>query len=176
MITELQKRFDIFESKRFLFMEKLNKLTEAQLTFKPHIAHWSMLDIVQHLMLAESAFLLQVTEKTFKPRRLRFNPVIGSIIVWFVFKFGIRVKVPVKSAIPKETMLLAESTLLWNEKRMGLRGYLDTLDSDAARQKIFFHPIKGPISSIILIDFLTIHFDHHMKQVKRLQCSPHYPK
>lgn len=175
MITVLQKRFDIFESKRFSFLDELNTLTAEQLAFKPNTDHWNILDIVQHLMLAEHSFLLQLTEKQTRIRKSRFNPIVGSFIVWMVFKFGIRVKAPVTSVIPKGTMPLDDSRAQWNEKRTGLKYYLEALDQKAARQKIFFHPIKGTLSPIGLIDFLIVHFDHHMKQIKRIRHSPHYP-
>lgn len=176
MISELQSRFEMFESKRMFFLDRMNKMTAEQLSFKPHADHWNMLDIVQHLMLSERAFLLQVTEKTFKPRKPRFHPLIGSFILWLIFKVGIHVKVPVKSALPKDSMSLHDSTALWQEKRTGLKEFFETLDRTSARQKLFFHPIRGGISSITLVEFLTVHFDHHMKQVKRIQRSPHYPK
>lgn len=175
MIIDLQKRFDKLESKRISFFAQLNALTAEQLAFRPHADHWNMQDIAQHLMLSESAFLLQVTEKTFKPRKARFHPIAGTVIVWIVFKFGFHVKAPAKSVIPTEPMTVETSSVLWSEKRTVLKNYLEMLNETSARKKTFFHPVRGPIHTYALLDFLIIHFDHHMKQVKRIRRSPLYP-
>lgn len=176
MIRAVQERFDAFESDRISFLDDVAAMSDEQRSFRPHPDHWNLLDLVQHLMLVEKAFLQQINENPPKPRKSRFHPVVGSMILWIIFNFGIRVKVPSKSVLPSGTMSLDESRSLWDEKQAVLKNYCETLDAASARKKVFFHPIRGSISSITLIDFLSIHFHHHIRQVKRVQRSPHFPK
>lgn len=176
MIPLLQRRFGELEEGRLRFLNQVKSLSEEQLAFRPAADHWNLTQIVQHLMLVEQSFLSHIAEDKYRSRKPRFHPLIGKALVWLYFKMELKVKVPVKKAIPDDIMPLDRSTALWEEKRAALRNYFELLDQDKARQKIFFHPYMGCLDSTEFLRFLKRHFDHHMKQVERIKRVPHFPK
>ena len=176
MIPTLQSRFDALEEKRLLLLSQMTGMSGDQLAFRPFPGHWNLAQIVQHLMLAEQSFLSHISEERYRTRKPRFHPSIGKVLVWLYFKMELKVKVPVKKAIPDDTMSFDQASVLWDEKRTVLKNYFGSLDQRGVRQKIFFHPYMGRLDSAAFLRFLELHFDHHMKQVDRIKRAPHFPK
>jgi uncharacterized damage-inducible protein DinB len=176
MIPQLQRRFDELEEERLDFLSRMKGLSEEQLLFRPVAGHWNLAQITQHLMLVEQSFLSHIGEEKYRSRKPRFHPLIGKALVWVYFKMELKVKVPVKKAIPDDIMPLDRSTALWEEKRAALRNYFESFDQDRSRQKIFFHPYMGGLDSAEFLSFMKRHFDHHMKQAERIKRAPHFPK
>jgi hypothetical protein len=176
MILGLQRRFDELEKDRLCFLNEAQSMTDEQITFRPYPTHWNLAQVVQHLMLVEQTFLAHTTDEKYLTRKPKFHPWVGKILVWLYFRMEFKVKVPVKRAVPDESMSLTEAARLWEEKRNGLKNYFDSLDEMGARNKVFFHPFMGLQNSVEFLIFLKRHFDHHMKQVQRIKKSPYFPK
>ncbi len=176
MIVNLKSRFDALEEKKVQFLRRLEGMTNEQVSFKPTPEHWDLQQVVQHLMLVEQTFLEHTTTDRYRSRKPRFHPLIGKFLVWFYFKKELKVKVPVKKAVPDGAMPLDQSINLWNEKRNAFRQFFETLNQDGAAQKIFFHPFMGAQNSEDFLIFLDRHFEHHMKQVQRILNAPGFPR
>ncbi len=177
MIPQVEKHFLVMEESRHELLGRLKNFTHEQLSFRPAVNAWSMLEVIQHVMLVEQAFLRQA-EADFEsiPGKLKFHPVIGSVIVWAVFAFNLRVKMPIKGIAPAGAAPLDQLVPRWEEKRTALKNYLETVDPKMIGRPIFVHPISGPLNIVRGVQFLKNHFHHHVDQIERIQRSINFPK
>ncbi len=100
------------------------------------------------------------------------------ILFLAVMRGHLRIRVPRKVAgrvtpatDPDMDALWAE----WRELHDSLERHLETISEDNLGDRAFKHPIIGPTSVRGMLPFLTRHFDHHMRQVRRIRSSRDFP-
>jgi hypothetical protein len=177
VIATLKRQFDGFESTRLNLLEELKKLSAQQLSFKPDEDHWNILEVVHHLILVEQSFLRQTSpDYDIYSKKIRYPPWIGTSIVWIVFTFGFRVKMPAKGVAPSGTMALDELIPQWEQKRAELRNFLETIPAEKMNEPAFLHPISGRLTPKSGMNVFTKHLQHHVRQIRRIQNSARFPK
>ena len=90
----------------------------------------------------------------------------------------IRIKVPGKVArlvTPGTTVDINALWAEWRDLQDQLELYLEKVGPEDVGYMAFRHPIIGPTRVDGILPFVTQHFDHHMKQVRRIRASPGFP-
>jgi len=62
MLTEIQKIFDSLEKKYPNLLQLLNSLSDDALYFKAGADKWSIVEVIEHLVMAEENMLEQLTD------------------------------------------------------------------------------------------------------------------
>jgi len=166
MISELREEFEMYDRTRRALLDDLAVLNDDQLRKKPSPSEWSILQIVQHMVLAEQGvmqYLPGPEELIARKRGLRawiFYPLVLLILRW-----NIRVPVPSKRMVPDGKTSISELRQQWDENLRWFRGYLDSLGPDDLKRAVFSHPIAGPLTGPQAGTLAQYHFEAHLRQI-----------
>jgi hypothetical protein len=123
-------------------------------------------------MLAEQEALRQFKKESFhRTERQGLRDWIGRAMVAFVFRKGIRVKVPLplRHVIPVRQQSFEEVWQGWDELRSELAAYLNGLREEDLTRIVCRHPVAGRLNVIQTLDLLESHLNHHQRQVERTE-------
>jgi hypothetical protein len=166
----LDERLQAFNEKRRALLEEMGALDSATLVAKPLAGKWSILEIIEHLVVAERAVLQGLPEPSrLREHERRLTHRFRYVIVMFVLKSGIPVQVPSPAMVPHGDRSLGELHRLWDEKQDWLRAYIDRLDHRGFRRAVFEHPVAGPLSVEQALHMGQVHLATHVRQIRRLQ-------
>lgn len=151
----------------------LQQYSEATLNRKPTPNSWSVLQVLQHMMLVESASDKYVRKKlSYNPKLPKTN--LGTAWRMLLLKsynwLPIKLKAPSyvnENNFPADAVL-AEIAEKWQEQRSGLRDFLAALPNDIFNKEVYKHPLVGRLSLLGMLQFYEGHFDRHQKQIKKL--------
>ena len=166
----LENRLQTFDDTRRRLLDEMAALDPALLVAKPIPGKWSMIEIVEHLVLAERAVFKGLPD----PSRLVENRRdLGHrgryLLVMFILTSSIRVRVPSPAMVPRGDRGLAELRRLWDENQHWLRSCIAHLGPGAGRKAVFEHPIAGPLTVSQAVRMGQVHVDGHVRQVRRLR-------
>lgn len=167
---QLNRWIQGFDDQRRALLHELAALPPETLKARPRPDKWSILEIVEHLVLAERFVLggLPPAAELVARRQSLKNRCIYPIVL-FVLRFKIPVKVPAKRMLPTGQASLAEVRSAWDENLRWLRAYVAGLAPDGGRKAVFLHPACGPITLIQALRMDRLHFATHLRQIRRLQ-------
>ena len=166
----LERRLQVFNERRGALLDEMEELDPGALVAKPLGGKWSMLEIIEHLVLAERAVFkgladpaqLAETERGLG-HRVRYR------LVMFVLSSGIRVRVPSPAMVPRGDRSLPELRRLWDENQAWLRSCIDSLGPNGIRRPVLEHPVAGPLTVEQAVRIDQVHVDGHVRQIRTLQ-------
>lgn len=170
---KLEKRLKLLDKKLNQLLEELKYYSEDQLNRKPGVGKWSVIQVMHHLLLAETGSL------NYLQKKLGYNPELSNAgIQSWVRKQALKffLWAPIKwKAPPKigDEYLPAyagfwDTAKLWKEQRTNLKAYLGTLPPDIFKKEAYNHPRAGRMDIKGMIGFFDQHFDRHHKQIRRI--------
>lgn len=173
MNAKVENQFKIIEKKLKDLIENLEQYPPEKLNFQPTPDSWSVLQVMQHLMLVE-----QASEKYVR-KKLSHNPTLSKTNLgttwrmlllksynWLPIKLKAPAYVNENNFAPIST--LAEIATNWQNQRNQLRDYLNMLPDDIFDKEVYKHPLVGRLSLKEMLKFYEGHFDRHYNQIKRL--------
>jgi hypothetical protein len=119
----LNQRLHELNEKRGALLDEMEALDPAKLLAKPLAGKWSILEIIEHLVLKERSSRACQTRRVLGERERRLKHRFRYLIVMFVLRYGIPVPVPSPAMVPRGARSLPELRRLWDETRCG---YEDT--------------------------------------------------
>jgi len=170
---KIEKKLNHLDSKLTLLLEVLKDYSEATLNKKPAEDKWSVMQVIQHLKLAE------LGSQRYCEKKLSFNPELknaGILSAWRTFVMTTYLKVPIKvnapNAVSGENLpdysSFWETAKEWKTQRQGLRKFLESLPEDHFKKEIYKNPMAGRMTLLGLLDFFEGHFDRHHKQINKI--------
>ena len=175
MLRRLADRLVALDRARHTFLAPVLEAGAAQLRFRPAPGAWSMLDVTEHLVLAEEKSLLGMLKGPPPGTTVTLVAHARMVMVRLVMKTDIRVKVPVARVIPQGTVTLQDLVARWSESQRGLAAFLDSIPGADAGAARFRHPIGGWVTADAGVAFLADHIGHHARQVERIRRAAGYP-
>lgn len=160
---------DRIEQVRSSLIEKVKHLDNEQLTLAPSEGKWSILQIIEHLVLAERDVLgnPSIIERR-KPYQQNWKNVFGYYIVIGILRSIIKVPVPTRSMIPRGKKSLEELIADWDENHAALKTHLK-LEAEGKRNGVYFkHPVSGPVTTKQALTMLEVHLNRHIKQINAI--------
>lgn len=170
MISELRDKFERYDRTRLALLDDLVNFNDDQLKRKPGPREWSILQIVQHMVLAERdvmQYLPEPKELIHRKRGLRAR--IFYVAVLLILRWNIRVPVPSKRMVPDGNTSLSELRQQWDENMRWFRGYVDSLGPEDLKRAVFSHPIAGPLTGPQAGKLAQYHFEAHLRQIKKVK-------
>ena len=141
MLAGIQETFGDLEKKYGKLLQHLNSLADDVLDFKAGPDKWSIVEVIEHLVMAEENMLAQLTGATsvatLDPRD---RSAKNYHIVIKVMTRDIAVDVPDESMEPHGQISLAELLVRWDDTRQKTRAYIDGIDSEKAGDLVYRHP------------------------------------
>ena len=175
MLRGLADRLGALDKARHSFLAPVMGANDAQLRFRPAAGAWSMLDVTEHLVLAEEKSLLGMLKGPSPAMTVTPIAHIRMGLVRLVMKTDFRIKVPVARVIPTGTATLQELDARWSASRRGLEAFLVPITAADAGAARFRHPIGGWVTAGEGVAFLAEHIGHHLRQVNRIRRSAGFP-
>lgn len=162
-------KMESFESMRTDLLDDLSRRPEEVLRATPFDGKWSILDILEHMVVAEREVLMGLPEYKDLPIFERtFKNKLMLKIVMFVLGNRIRVKVPSRTMNPKGGTSFEEIRASWDESQAWFRAYLESCDEEKLGRAVFKHPVSGPITPAQAVDMSLAHFENHRAQIERI--------
>lgn len=167
--STLRERMDSFEAMRIQLLDELASLPDDVLKARPLEDKWSILEIVEHMAVAEREVLLGLPEYSeISGYRRTFKNKLMLKVVMFVLGNRIRVKVPSRTMNPKGDVSLADVRAAWDESQEWFRGYVRDCDEETLARPVFKHPVSGPIDPLQAVEMSIAHLKSHKAQIDRL--------
>ena len=172
MLSDIQETFENLEMKYGKLLLQLNSLADDQLNFKAGADKWSVVEAIEHLVLAEENMLEQLTNKTSSANLdPRDRSAKNYHIVIKVMTKDIPVDVPDESMEPHGQFSLGELLVRWSDTRKKTRAYIDGIKSEKAEDLVYRHPFAGPLDMAETLRFIDVHFDNHMRHIDKIKAQ-----
>ncbi len=158
-----------FEEKRESLLRDLGGLEPALLEARPLEGKWSIIEIVEHMVVAEREVLMGLPDHgDLRDTTRSFRNKLMRLVVMFVLRNRIRVKVPSRTMLPNGGGQLEDLRRRWDENQAWFRSYVDSCDEQGLKRAVFKHPVSGPIDVHQAVDMSIAHLDSHTEQIRRL--------
>jgi hypothetical protein len=169
MATGAPAALESFERERRSFLDAVAAAGTERLTARPADDAWSLLDVVEHLVVAEQEVLQGLPPPAdLVARRRGLRDRLRHRIVLLVLRRGFTVPVPSPTMRPGGELGLAELTAMWDENQAWLRGFLETVAREGDRGAVFSHPVSGPIGVTDTVHLMRTHLRSHARDVRKL--------
>ncbi len=161
------------DTKLNLLLTDLKQYSDEKLNHKPSAESWSVLQVLQHLMLVENA------SQKYVQKKLSYNPSLSKVNLGTAWRMLILKSynwLPIKLKAPSyvnennfaEKTTFSEVAAQWQAQRQNLRDYLSALPEDLFDKEVYKHPLAGRLSLLGMLNFYEGHFDRHYKQIQKL--------
>lgn len=169
MLERVREMVQALDERRRALLDDVEALDAERLVAKPLPGKWSILENVEHLVLAEREVLRNLPEPSQLVERKRsFKAHITYPAVMFVLKCGIPAKAPSPGMLPKGETSLAALRRQWDDSQRWLRAYVDGLDRTGFGKAVFEHPVAGPLTVGQAVHMDQLHVATHARQIRRL--------
>ena len=170
MVSEIQQAFNSLEDKLGKLLQQLDSLSAESVYYKAGADKWSIVEAIEHLVIAEENMLEQLTGGA---TTVNLDPQDRSAknfqIVIKVMERDIPVDVPDESMEPHGKFKLEELLDRWDTVRQKTRAYIEAIGSDDAADLVYRHPFAGPLDMTETLRFLDVHFDNHMRHMDKIK-------
>jgi hypothetical protein len=169
MLSNIQQQYDSLTLKLEALLQHLDSLSGEELSFKAGPDRWSVVQVVEHLVIAEKSLLKQlsthVPTSTLDPEAK--TPEKHQTVIK-VMERDIEVDVPHESLEPHGNIALEDLLNQWNDIRAKLPGWLAEIKPEKKDDPVFQHPYGGPLDIADTLQFFEVHFDNHMRHIDRI--------
>jgi hypothetical protein len=175
MLDHVQTRYDSLKLKFEALLKRLDSLPGERLSLKAGPDKWSVVEVVEHLVIAEAGLLEELSTNipvsTLDPATK--TPERHQTVIK-VMERDIEVDVPHESLEPHGDIPLEDLLRQWNDIRQKLPGMLAEIKPENEDDPVFGHPYGGPLNIADTLEFFEVHFDNHMRHIDRIleQASP----
>jgi hypothetical protein len=171
MNAGLEKIFNELEKQRENIYFKIADLPSDQYSRSVN-GKWSIGQILTHLMTSERLSLLYMKKKSLGIKNLNDS---GSLEAFKTFLLKISQRLPLRFTAPKFLIAHTPSALdkedlqlKWIRSRQELKNFLEKIEDQNVRKKIYKHPVAGRLDARQAMIFFYEHIRHHLPQIKRL--------
>lgn len=170
--TKLLLQFNALEASRKKLLKELDSLERKTLDFKPAPDKWSITQVLYHLNFSETRSMAYVSKKMQGGSNIKKTGLIADIrlsLLSLLLQSGYKWKAPAILGDVPENLNYEDVIQQWDESRNQLKTFLENLSENLLNREIYRHPRAGRLNAGHMMQFFQDHFDHHLKQVKRLK-------
>jgi hypothetical protein len=170
MQAALEQGFQKMEHWRFTMQQLVASHPAAAQRFQPGVGEWSMLQVMKHLIIAETG-ILHAIKKSLQRPQLNENGLIQKVsylLTQTILRLPVKIKAPVQALIPDVETDYEKVVAEWDLLRAEWRDMLENFPPTLSTKNIFRHPIAGFFNIHQSIDFCCYHIKHHLQQIDRI--------
>jgi uncharacterized damage-inducible protein DinB len=170
MDPQLLKVYHELEAQRAELLNLVKKLNEDGRDRKVN-GKWSINEILSHLAASERLSMAYIKKKSNAIDTLDDTGLMEELkmVLLKVSQRGpFRFRSPkiVADHTPKDSF--KESEEKWNKVRKELLDFVQSINPEHSKKKIFKHPVVGKLNIRQAMEFFKEHVTHHLPQIKRL--------
>jgi len=176
MNKKIKQEFDALEKSRLELFSKLDKLDAPKMNKQPDATSWSVVQVMDHLTLAERNSLLYMKKKlsvTNEFQKANFKTSFRLFLLKAALKLPIKWKAPKIVADAYNDKNYAEAKIAWSEVRNGIAEFLEKFPEEHLESELFKHPSAGKFTVIQALSFMQTHLIHHLSQIDRINKAVH---
>jgi len=178
MSTAVRQLVGTVEAARGRLLDVVGGLTDAQGSFRVGEGQWSVLEVVEHLYLAEISGVSKIwaaLDGVRAGRAPEAQPNQGLSIEAIVTATWR----PKEVAPPIATPHIGGPLAFWTSATRSLTGMLADLAAQLEgiqlEQVVFPHYLSGPLDGRQRLEFLRFHIDRHLGQIAGICSAPGFP-
>jgi uncharacterized damage-inducible protein DinB len=175
MTARIQRLLDGIERHRHEVLADAGRVTGEQLTWRPGVGVWSVLDVVEHLVRVEEGIVSRVKKREPRTMGETVRTRLALVLVWLTFRTGRRIKVPVEAIAPVGGVTLADLEGRWAAAQAGMRRTMEALQRQDYARPLMRHPLIGLLTPAETLSFIGRHIRHHRGQIARIRRAPGFP-
>jgi len=168
---KLYKAYHKLEKQREEILRKTEGLSRDQLLWNPAKEKWNILQVLAHLIKAES-LSLKFIERSYTRYSELPDAGISSAIRFQLLKWGLKMPISYKAPAMADTTgynpefdgLVSD----WEKVRNQLKMFIEECDEASLKKALYKHPRAGDLNLRQAIEFMRYHVNHHEKQLEHL--------
>lgn len=168
--SKILQKLAAMEKEREGIFQFLGQYTHAQHNQSPAKGGWSAIQVVQHLLSAETSTLHYLKKKTADVSRSKKAGVMAffrSVLLNTMLALPLKFKAPaIVAEVPASGDLQAIQAQ-WAAVRAELQSLLASLSEADYDRELFLHPVAGKLNLYQMLDFMQAHIQHHLPQIHR---------
>ena len=169
MLAHIQETYDRLTAKRAKLLRRLDSLESEVLSHKAGPDKWSIVEVVEHLVIAEEDLIEQLTTDEHSPAlEIESRSAKNYQTVIKVMERDIEVDVPHESLEPHGRMALDDLLPKWDDIREKLHGLLAGINEKDRDDMVYRHAFAGPLNISETLHFFEVHYDNHMRQIDKI--------
>ena len=172
-----QNLFAKLERQKQTMLAELAPWPMERTSLRPGPAEWSALDVLDHLIKVEIAFLRSVRKHLPNGHPITARERLQTMLVISLMKSPLRVKVPAasKMVLPDLESDPSGMAARWSLVRSDIGSLLQSIQPEQLRCGLFRHPVGGWMAIPNALAFLSAHLSHHRYQIRRIEAAVHLP-
>jgi uncharacterized damage-inducible protein DinB len=168
MLPELSVSWQELESRRHEMLDLINNLTPEELLYKSEPDRWSILQVLQHVVVGDVGMRHTESEMRNHPLRDILQPGEMVQVVKDVLDNDVPVDVPHPSLNPDGQTTLDELRSTWQNERQAMANLLASVRADNQARVMFSHAAAGPLTAQQMLDIALAHTNNHFRQIERI--------
>ena len=160
---------DRIEAMRAAVTGTVGDLPVAVRSARPPDGGWTLLEIVEHLVLAEESVLANLDQPDrLRARRTSLRSRMGFQALVAVLLAPFPVGVPSSAMKPRGDRSFDELCEAWESSHRALRRHVMAVEEGRISGAVFVHPVSGPLTTRQAVRLLRVHLRRHQKQMRRV--------
>ena len=137
------------------------------LTRTPSGGGWSILEVIEHLVLAEESVLANMDRpELLRARRTSWRSRLGYSAIVAILSSPFRVSVPSAAMKPQGKRSFDELRAAWAASHEALRRHVIAVHEGRVSGAVFAHPVSGPLTTRQAVRMLRVHLKRHERQIR----------
>lgn len=150
---------------------ELQGLSPAQLSFRPAPDKWSILDVLEHLTLAEPQYWKQLKEAMARPEDPQKSPATDEEILWYGIDRSRRAKTGEPRASKGQLKDAKAGLASFLKLRQEIKEYARTTNENLRARPLE----KGAVDCYQWALMISSHSMRHILQIREIKADPAFP-
>jgi hypothetical protein len=166
----LDLAFDKIENQRTSLLERLKSSDDRVLNQKPSESQWSVIEVINHLVMAERfsyQYLQKKTQDKSSAHKVGIRETFRSFLLNRYLYSSKKFRSPEVALPSADYMTMDDASESWHVIRKNIRTIWVEMPSDLLDRNWFKHPVAGRLSLRQMISFMEAHVSRHEKQIWR---------
>lgn len=170
MPNTLNLRLRAWSEGRRRLLDEIDALAPERLVAKPRPGKWSIIEIMEHMVLADRECLQGMPDPNQLVTRSRhIKDRVSYPLVMFVLACHIPAKAASPRFLPRGQSSLAELRRDSESVERWFQAYVEGLDPRDLEKAVFAHPVTGPLTVSQFLRMAELHQATHTRQIRRLE-------
>jgi hypothetical protein len=161
-----------------MFLNSVKGLSEAQMNWKPAPERWSVVEVAEHITLAESFLFDLINGQIMKTPvdKSKASVATMEMIMKMVPDRSQRFQAPEPIRPDKAPWkAMPDVITAFKERRKTTIDFVDK-GNDDMREHFMVNPVFKEMDAYLWIVFLSAHTERHVKQILEVKADPNFPK
>jgi hypothetical protein len=169
---ERQRLLAHLEMTEAWLQSEVQGLSDAQLRFRMTPQSWTIVDVVEHLAIAEPQYWQRVHDSMKQPPNTEKLEATDAGILWYGIDRTVRTTTGEARVPTGQVIGLADPLNRFLKLRATMKEYAKTTDADLRSRKL----LEGNMDVYQWFLMISTHSQRHILQIREIKSNPNYPK